>query len=138
MTEQTEVTTPDVVPEQEINFQGRKLRVKMPRPEQILVWKRTLAQLESMGGSDWTADNVMATLERLRKIIDSILADKTDVTWLDDQFLDGSLNFQTTMPIFAATVDAFADAAEREGNRATRRATKKTVPAKKATRKAAS
>lgn len=125
----------EIVPEQEIDFRGRKMWVRMPRPEQLLVWKRTLTQLQTVVDGDWTADSVMTALERLRRIIDSVLVNKADVTWLDDQFLDGTLTFQQLTPMITLTVEAFADAAENEGNREERRAAK---PAKKARRKAPS
>jgi hypothetical protein len=125
----------EIVPEQEIDFRGRNMWVRMPRPEQLLVWKRTLTQLQTVVDGDWTADSVMTALERLRRIIDSVLVNKADVTWLDDQFLDGTLTFQQLTPMITLVVEAFADAAENEGNRETRRAVK---PAKKARRKAPS
>ncbi|HEU5110547.1 MAG TPA: hypothetical protein VFT95_18560 [Micromonosporaceae bacterium] len=129
---------PEMIPEQEIEFCGRTLRVKMPTPEQILVWKRILVRLQDPETpANWTAASVLAELERARKIIDSILADREDVLWLDDQFLDGTLGFRDVMPLIGKTVDAFAEAAQAEGNRADRRAAaKKTAPAKKAARKA--
>jgi len=134
MTDQTGAPAVEEPPEQEIDFQGRKMWVRMPRSEQLLVWRRTLHQLENTGGSDWTADTVMAALERLRKIIDTVLVNKVDITWLDDQFLDSALTFQDITPIVVKAIDAFADAAEAEGNREDRRAAKAT---KKAVRKKA-
>jgi len=124
----------EIVPEQEIDFRGRKMWVRMPRPEQLLVWKRTLSQLQNVVDGDWTADTVMTALERLRRIIDSVLVNKADVTWLDDQFLDGTLTFQQLTPMITLTVEAFADAAENEGNREERRKAK--AAPKKARRKA--
>jgi hypothetical protein len=140
MTEQTEVTpeaaAPVAMPEQEIEFAGRKLWVKMPSPEQLLVWKRTLVQLQNADVSGWNGEQVMKALERTRKIIDSLLVHDADKEWLDDQMLDEKIGLMDTAGIINGTVTAFADAAEREGNRETRRAAKK-APAKKATRKAA-
>lgn len=134
----TEPTPVDVMPEQEITFRGRQVWVKMPRPEQLLVWRRTLTQLQGMDpNTGWTADSVMAAMERLRRIVDSVLVNATDVAWLDDEFLDGTLTFQELVPIITLTVTAFAEAAENEGNRETRRAAAKKTPAKKATRKKA-
>lgn len=140
MTEQTEATeaaTPDAVPEQEIEFLGRTLWVRMPSPEQLLVWKRTVNQLRGADVSGWNGEQVMKALERTRKIIDSILANGVDVEWLDDEMLAGRIGLRETAQIIQKTVDAFVDAAEREGNRETQRAAKK-APGKKAVRKKAS
>jgi hypothetical protein len=134
MTEPSTEAVPDVMPELEITFNDRKMWVRMPRPEQILVWRRTLRQLQEAEVQGWNAEQVMIALERTRKIIDSVLVNKTDVTWLDDEMLEGTIDLMGTARIINLTVEAFADAAAEEGNRETRRAAKKT-PAKKATRK---
>ncbi len=122
-----------VVPtlEAEIEFQGREMFVKMPSPEQLLVWKRTLAKLQG-AGEDWNGAQVMAALERARMIIDSVLVHATDVDWLDDEMLAGRIDLKGTSQIIHKAVEAFAET----GNREERRAAKK-APAKKAARKAA-
>jgi hypothetical protein len=135
MTEQDETATQ--VPEQEIDFQGRSLWVKMPSPEQLLVWKRTLKKLQDADTEGWNGEQAMIALERTRKIIDSVLVNKADVEWLDDEMLAGNVNLLATASIIQMAVDAFVDAAEAEGNRETRRAAEKKTPAKKATRKKA-
>lgn len=130
----------ELPPELEITFNGRQLWVRMPTPEQLLVWKRTLRQLQEAEVRSWNAEQVMIALERTRKIIDSVLANKADVTWLDDEMLEGNIDLKGTAEIINMTVQAYADAAEREkaehGTRAERRAAKSTKPAKKAVRKA--
>jgi hypothetical protein len=132
MTEQTEVSEV-VPPELEIQFRGRAIWVKMPTPEQLLVWKRTLRQLQDAEIKSWNAEQVMIALERTRRIIDSVLVNETDVVWLDDEMLGGNLTLLDTAQIIQSTVDRFADEAKAEGNRETRRA--KAAP-KKARRKA--
>jgi hypothetical protein len=134
--EAPEAAAPNVMPEQEITFMGRKLWVRMPSPEQLLVWRRTLRQLQEAETKDWNAEQVMIALERTRKIIDSVLVNKADVTWLDDEMLEGNIDLTGTAKIINMTVETFADAAAEEGNRETRRAAKKAT-AKKATRKKA-
>jgi hypothetical protein len=136
MTEQNEAATQ--VPEQEIDFQGRSLWVKMPSPEQLLVWKRTLKKLQDADTEGWNGEQAMIALERTRKIIDSVLVNKADVEWLDDEMLAGNVDLLATASIIQKAVDAFVAAAEAEGNRETRRAAEKKTPAKKATRKKAS
>lgn len=123
----------EAVPEQEITFRDRKMWVHMPTPEQLLVWKRTLVKLQGAETGGWNGEQAMIALERTRKIIDSVLVNKADVEWLDDEMLDGTVDLMATASIIQMAVDAFVDAAEAEGNRETRRA----APAKKATRKKA-
>jgi hypothetical protein len=136
MTEQTPAA--EAVLEQEITFFGRQLWVRMPGPEQLLVWKRTLVQLQGAEVEGWNGEQVMRALERTRRIIDSLLVHDTDKEWLDDEMLDGRITLTDTAGIINSTVEAFVSAAEAEGNRETRRAAaKKAAPAKKATRKAA-
>lgn len=138
MTEQEnpEAAEAAVMPEQEITFAGRTLWVRMPSPEQLLVWKRTLKKLQGADVEGWNAEQVMSALERTRAIIDSVLAHEVDKDWLDDEMLAGTIGLKDTAQIIQMTVEAFASAAEAEGNRETRRAAKK-APAKKATRKKA-
>lgn len=128
----------ELPPELEIPFAGRTLWVKMPTPEQLLVWKRTLRQLQAADVSGWNGEQVMKALERTRLIIDSLLVHEVDKEWLDDEMLAGTIGLMDTAGIINGTVDAFATAAEEGGNRETRRAAaKKATPAKKAARKKA-
>lgn len=115
----------------------RTMWVRMPKPEQLLVWQRTVDRLTNAPvTASWTGSEVMNALERLRKIVDSLLVNKIDVDWIDDQFLTGDLTFQTLTPFIATTTTAFQQAAAETGNREERRAAKKAAP-KKATRKKA-
>jgi hypothetical protein len=123
------------VPEREITFAGRTIWVKMPRPEQILVYKRVLVRLQNPDDQEWNVETVMVTLERLRLIIDSVLVNRVDVDWLDDEMLAGRVALTDTAEIINSTVAAFADATEDSANRAERRT--KAAPAKKAARKRA-
>jgi hypothetical protein len=129
--------TSDLPPELPIQFAGREIFVKMPAPEQLLVWKRSLKQLQAAETGNWNGEQVMATLERSRKIIDAILANPSDVDWLDDEMLAGRVTLMDSAELIQMTVDAFIAAAEAEGNRETRRAAAKKSPAKKAARKKA-
>lgn len=144
MTEQeatvAEVAEETPIPELEVPLGDRKIWVRMPSPEQILVWQRTVDNLtKAPVDTSWTGSQVMKTLDRLRRILDSIIVNRADVEWLDDEFLDGRLTFKDMAPYLTRVIDAFADAMEAEtlqpANRAAKRAAKK-APAKKAARKA--
>lgn len=117
-------------PELPITFQGREIYVRMPTPDQLVVWQRTVRMLQRED-LDWTADTVMTALDRSRRIIGSLFVSEKDNDWLDDEMLDGRVGLKDTAQIIQLTVEAFADAAKQGGNRATRRA-----PAKKAAKKA--
>lgn len=123
------------IPEREVELLGRKLFVRFPQPEQLLVWQRTLTKLQGADVDGWNAVQVMSALERMRKIIDSLLANKTDVDWLDDQMLDGNVGLMELVPFFTDVVKTFADEANGTNREARRTAAK--TPAKKAVRKAA-
>lgn len=139
-TEQEETTpAPDEVEivELPVMLKGREIFVRMPSPEQLIVWQRTIKRLEEAPmDASWTGSEVMAALERLRKIVDSIIVNRADINWLDDEFLDGGITFQTLAPFITETVTTFQEFAAANGNREERRAAAK--PAKKAARKKAS
>ena len=134
----TEETTMEEFPALPVTFMGREIYARMPSPEQLLVWQRTVRRLtDAPIDASWTGSEVMNALERLLKIVNSLMANKADIEWLDDEFLSGTIGFRNLAPFITLVTDAFAKAAEEEGNRETRRAAKKT-PAKKAARKKAS
>jgi hypothetical protein len=124
----SEPTTADT--ERPILFRGREIFVKMPTPEQLLVWKRVLKQLQEPEVTN--GEQLIKLLERTRKLIDSILVNRADVEWLDDEMLDGNLVLNDTADIMLEAVKAF----QADDNRESRRAAKKT-PAKKAARRKA-
>jgi hypothetical protein len=122
------------MPEVPVQFRGREIYVRYPRPEQLLVWNRTVKSLTEVPvGTDWKAAEVMVALERCRRIIDSIIINKADINWLDDQMLDGEIGFTDLAPFITDTMNAFTALAEKNraenGTRQEKRAAK---PAKKA------
>jgi hypothetical protein len=140
MTEQTEAAP---AAEETANLElpvlllDREIFVRMPSPEQLLVWDRTVKRLSGAPvNASWTGSEVMAALERLRKIVDSLMVNRADVDWLDDQFLEETLDFQKLAPFITNVVTVFQEFVAAQGNREERRAAKK-APAKKAARKKA-
>lgn len=123
-------THPPEMPEREVEFQGRMIWVRFPRPEQLLVWQRTVRSLQKIEeGNSWTGDNVMAALERGAKIINSIMVHQADRDWMDDQMLEGNLGFAEAAGLIQKAVEAF-QANDRQERR-------KNSPAKKAVRRKA-
>lgn len=133
----TEQSALNLVPaELAITFEGRMLWVRLPKPEQLLVWKRTMRQLQDAEVRDWNAEQAMIALERVRKIIDSILVNKVDVTWLDDEMLEGNVDLKKAATIVQMTLDAYIQAAEAEKAEHGTRAERRDAVKKKAARKA--
>jgi hypothetical protein len=139
------MTTEQVTPEGEeaapvelpVMFMDREIYARMPSPEQLIVWQRTIKRLETAPmDASWTGSEVMAALERLRKIVDTLMVNRADIDWLDEQFLDETVTFQTLAPFITDVVTAFQEFAAAQGNREARRATKKAAPKKAARKKA--
>lgn len=119
---------------EEIEFQGRTLKIRTPKPEQVLIWQRTMKHLEAANLSDWTGEQVLAALERGRMIIDSLLYDPADISWLDDEMLAGRVGLKEASMIVIEAMKRMAG----QGDRAQRRAAAKKAPARrKAPEKAA-
>ena len=118
----------------EIAFQGRTLRIRAPKPEQVLIWQRIMKHLEAANLSDWTGEQVLAALERARMIIDSLLYDPADISWLDDEMLAGRVGLKEASEIIIEAMKRMTG----QGNRDQRRAAAKKAPARrKAPEKAA-
>jgi hypothetical protein len=120
----------------EVNFRGHKFTAYAPQPEQILVWQRTLDRLSQANTATWKGKDALAALDRIRKILDSLLSPE-DIDWLDDQMLQRDP--ETRMPRFTLEnahelmmeiINAFR-ANNREERREAERAAKKTAPARR-------
>jgi hypothetical protein len=128
----SETETPAAGSERPIQFRGREIWVKLPSPEQYIVWRRTLKAMEASDTATWNAEQMVIAYERTRKIIDSVILNQTDKTWLDDEWLDGSLDLIDTAKIIQLTTEAFGEDEAEPNNRAEKRAA---TPKKKAQRK---
>lgn len=127
-------------PVTEIDFEGRAIFVRLPTPEQIVVWQRVVKQLQNLESGEWTGEHLVKVLDRSRRLIDSLLVHPGDVEWLDDEMLDGKVTIVRAATIIQKSMDAFQKLADEKtaesGNREERRAAKK-APAKKAVRRKA-
>ncbi len=120
MTEQEQTAWPEA----DIEFQGRTIRVRMPRPEAILVWQRTLRGLQSADTLGWDGDQVFAALERACKIINSVMVNRVDIDWLDDSMLENTVDLIGASEIIRKSVEAFGGN-NREEKRAAKKASRK-------------
>lgn len=131
MTEQTETAEAPAAPgEREITYKGHTFHANMPSPEQILVWKRTMDRLSGANMETWNGQQVLAALDRLRKIIDSLLS-PADIDWLDDQMLMRQFTLDDAHGLLMAVLREY-----KINNREDRRAAAKAEPAAPARRKA--
>lgn len=122
-----------------VMLRDREIFVRMPTPEQLLVWQRTVTRLtEAPVNASWTGSEVMAALERLRKIVDTMMVNRADRDWLDDQFLEGTLDFKGLAPFITDVTTAFQEFAAAQVQETGTRAERRAKPAKKAARKKAS
>lgn len=96
-------------PTAEVPFQGRMITMAMPLPEQILVWRRILVRLQETSSDDWNGEQVLAALEQLRKILDSIIVHPADIAWMDDQMLAGRLTLRELAPLFVAAISRLTE-----------------------------
>lgn len=140
----TEQVTPEgaeeAPPELPVMLLDREIFCRMPTPEQLLVWQRTVDRLtQAPVDASWTGSEVMAALERLRKIVDTLMVNRADRDWLDDQFLEQTIDFRGLAPFITNVTTAFQEFAaaqvQEHGTRAEKRAAAK--PTKKAARKKA-
>jgi hypothetical protein len=119
-------------PVETITFKGREIQVRLPSPEQLLVWRRTMRSLQAANPEDWSSDEVLDALERTRRIVDSLL-DKETIRWIDDEMLSRNIGLQDLSEIILEATRVFGKH-ETPGKKPAKTAAKK--PAKKATRKA--
>lgn len=131
MTDAPEATEAVEMPSLPITFRGREMYVVMPNPTQLAVWKRILQRLQNTHEADWTAEAVVDSLAKLVRIVETLLVEQVDRSWLEDELLDGTLDFPKLAPIITLATEAFQQAAE-GNNRESRRAAAKKTPAKKA------
>ena len=119
------------VEEREVKFNGRTFHAKMPKPEQILIWKRTLDSLSNEDVSSWNGHQVMAALDRYRKIVDSLIS-PVDIEWLDDQMLMGRFTIKDGQELMMMILKTYErDPANREERRAIKAPAARRVPSKK-------
>lgn len=111
-----------------INFRGRDMAVRFPTDAQLLVWQRTVKELQEQETASWTGDQALTAISRAGRIIDSVIVDRADRTWLDDLTLDEGLSLIDRADIITKTIAAFTE--DKAGAPA-----KKAAPAKRARRK---
>lgn len=74
-----------------IEFRGRTMPVRFPTAEQLTVWNRTARRASEISGRDITNQEAATLLDRVLRIIQSVLDEQADRDWVEDQLLDGGL-----------------------------------------------
>jgi hypothetical protein len=126
-------TEPSTTEEREtrpVEYMGRTWTAVMPAPEQLLVWQRTLQRLSGETMEGWDGARVLQALDRIRKIIDSVLS-PADIEYLDDQMLMGQFKLEQAHDLMMLVIKAFK-VNNREERRAAERPAARRAPAKKA------
>jgi hypothetical protein len=113
----------------QISFRDRDITVCLPTAGQLMVWQRTIKQLQNQDTGAWDGEQALAAMERAGKILDTVVVDRTDRDWLDDLTLDGEIDLPERAEIIKLTVQAFGTQEEQTPAR-------KAAPAKRARRKA--
>jgi hypothetical protein len=98
-------TTP-VAPTDTVLFQGRKMAVIRPTPEQLGMWKVTGDEL-ARAQANMPGNRASVLLARAIRLITSVLAHDDDKDWLHDQLLDGSLSLEQAADILSLAAKAF-------------------------------
>lgn len=132
MTKRTSPAPPPAPTREErlITFRGREMAVRFPTDGQLLVWQRSVQEIEQADTGAWDGEEAMRALGRAGKIIDSVLVSKADRQWIDDQTLDEGLSLADRAEIIQLTLEAFTDKTDSKAP------AKKAAPAKRARRKA--
>lgn len=113
---------------------GRKVTIKHPGSMQLAAWNRTIKRFEPFTEDDKTGElseeereEFMTLLDRMYRMVMSILADEKDKDWLDDQMLDGNVTDESLKDFLKTAFKGLQDDAEDPAKKA---------PAKRARRTA--
>jgi hypothetical protein len=93
--------------EREIEFRGRTMWAKLPSDEQILVYSRTLKQLDSPEAQSWNGEQALKALDRTLRIVQAVLVNRLDREWLEDEMLEERITLPDACQIIQLTAEAF-------------------------------
>lgn len=106
-----------------VTFHGRPMLVRVPEPEQIVIYQRVAAQFQErtakgpIGGPE-----AVALYDRALKVITSLIIHHDDVVYIEDLLLERKTNLAGCTPILTDAVSALREANPHlNANRETRR-----------------
>lgn len=104
-----------------VTVNDREISFKAPTDGQILVLSRLMRGAKQIDTDDPEQINLGLTeMSKILDIIDAMIEDPIDRDWVEEQMIKGTLDLN-------ALLEGFQDAVNGEGNRATKRAAKKTT-----------
>jgi hypothetical protein len=100
----------------DIAFRGRLLRVRKPGPEQIVAWRRIGIRIERHAGIPWTEEEAADLIGKVMTILEGLLINAADVSWIEDLFLV-NLKLDEAGDFITASVKAFVTEPQEEAPR---------------------
>lgn len=91
-----------------IDFYGRAVQVQRPTQEQIVVWNLFAKRLAMVNAPDAIdQQGALDILTRGIELIEAIMVEQADRTWLEHQLLEGVITLEKAFDIIHKTVDSF-------------------------------
>jgi hypothetical protein len=76
-----------------LELNGRIIRVKMPTPEQLVMWQRIASRLTGTDTTSVDPMRVMKMIDQIVSIFRTVMVDDADGDWMEEQILYGTLDF---------------------------------------------
>jgi hypothetical protein len=103
-------------------FHGRKIEVRAPEIEQVMIIRRMQSLFENAAKTDTiTADNAIRLMDRALKAVCSVIIDPEDIEFIEDLLLERKATLESTLPLLQESLRALELANAENGNRAERR-----------------
>lgn len=106
-----------------VDFHDRRIAVKTPSVEQIVVIRRLQKRFtDAAAETAMTAERAVALMSRALTAITSIVVEQDDKDYIEDLWLDGEIDMTETLPLLTTALNSLKDANKDQQNRASRRA----------------
>lgn len=125
-----DVATPDGMVEQtDITWRGRTIRVKLPTIEQMTMYRRLARRFQELGeaanapgAEPMDMEEATGHYDRAVKLITSILVNRVDLEWLEDEMLEGKVRLPDAAELMRLAISELGERNAPEPNREQRRA----------------
>lgn len=116
------------VEEVDVVWRGRTIRVRLPNLEQMTIYKRLSRNFAALADRDkdpraepMTLDEATGHYDRAIKLITSVMVNRADVEWLEDELLERNILLPDAADLMKEAIGKLGDANEQAGNRQERR-----------------